>query len=129
VEELKAVAALTVAAQNVTDGIGFGKRLGTMLIVATLRQLPADLCFDGGSTVKQRSTGVVSVDLRASEVIWGISTVWDKKKLFRLEYEETSMGLDEVIMWFDVTPFSPLAMHMKHIAYERLIRFSPFNSS
>jgi hypothetical protein len=117
VEELKAVAALTVAARKVTDGIALAGRLGAQAIVASLQGLPPDSVADGGSTVTPRSNGVVSVDLGEPEVIWGVSNLGDKKKPFRLEDQKTTMGLDEALMWFDVTPFSPLPTHKKHVAY------------
>jgi hypothetical protein len=78
--------------------------------------LPDDGCADGGSTVKSRATGVVPVNL-AEGIIWGTPGGVDAKKGFVLEDEQTAMSWDEALMWFKITPFSPLSTHQKLMAY------------
>jgi hypothetical protein len=115
--EAKVAAALGVAAAKAADGRALAERWGMAEQLPELRELRGDAVADGGSTVKSRATGVTPVDLAASGIMWGTPSGVDTRNGFMLEDEKTTMPWDEALMWFEVTPFSPLWTHQKLMVY------------
>jgi hypothetical protein len=65
----------------------------------------------GGSVVKSHGSGGVPIDMDAA-VFVSICT-WNRicGNSFCLEDGSSMMAEDEALMWFEVTPFSPLTSH------------------
>lgn len=82
-----------------------------------IKNLDTGQVFNGGSTVRSHGSGVVPNDL-GSVVQYSLCS--GKKimgNVFYFEDGESTVSQDEALMWYEVSPFSPLKTHK---------RFSPF---
>jgi hypothetical protein len=114
IPEVKLAAVLTVASWN----IGNGKELAEKLnVICELDGFDESLRVDGGSTVKPRSMGVVPVDLSQVDPQSTVSGTTIVNGAFVLEDEKSTIAWEEALMWFSLTPFSPLASHAKLVAF------------
>ena len=72
---------------------------------------------DGGSTVKSNGTNIVPVDIDAVTRISYCTNTRIEGNYFILEDGKSAISDDEALMWFEVTPFSPLPTHHRLSPY------------
>jgi WD40 repeat protein len=114
IPEVKLAAVLTVAAWKLEEGKELAQRFNVMV---EFEGLADSFAVDGGSTVKPRSMGVVPVDLSQVDLRSAVSGTTIIGGAFVLEDEKSTIAWEEALMWFSLTPFSPLPTHAKLMAF------------
>jgi hypothetical protein len=115
--EVKIAAALTLAAAKVSNGKEIAKRFDVSNVLAGLEELDNDFSIVGGTTVKPRSMGVMPIDVAEAQSMSTVSGITIKRGSFVLEDQHSTMAWEEALMWFELTPFSPLPSHRRFMAY------------
>jgi hypothetical protein len=72
---------------------------------------------DGGALVKGMGSGVIPIDMESTYRMSICSGERIYGNVFMLEDEVTAISTDEALMWFEVTPYSPLKTHHKLCPY------------
>ena len=70
------------------------------------------LKFDGGRTVASLSSSVKTIDVSKESI--SICHTRDTSSIFVLEDGQSYFSTNEALMWFSITPFSPLPTHKKY---------------
>ncbi|OHT12484.1 hypothetical protein TRFO_17637 [Tritrichomonas foetus] len=116
--ELKIAAALATAKDNNAKAQKYIDSLSGINSDAFegIKQLEK-ITVDGGSTVKAHGSGIIPNDMGASV---GYSFFTKKRidgNVFYFEDDSTAVSEDEALMWYEVSPFSPLASHKRFNPY------------
>ena len=69
------------------------------------------LSFEGGRTVSSLSSSVKTIDVSSESI--SLCHTREMCGMFYLEDGTTYLSMNEALMWFNVTPFSPLTTHAK----------------
>lgn len=120
IPEVRIAVALTLAKHQKEDAVkyitGLGQDADTR-VFRSIRELPDDYSCDGGSTVRAQGNGCTQVELSSEKYTSFCSGKVIAGNLFFLEDRRTTMDREEALMWFDVTPFSPLRTHQRLTVY------------
>jgi hypothetical protein len=119
IAELKLATAVTLARGSIAAAKAYVATVGDAVQGAykAIADLPADFTADGGSTVVPRGCGVIPTDITVPprvSLCSGVSIIGDP---FVLDDDEQAMSKQEALMWFEVTPFSPLPTHKRFVPF------------
>jgi hypothetical protein len=114
-DESRTAAAFTLVRGSVAMAKEFTKGSGTEGISKLIADLPDDFAIDGGCTIIPRESGVVPREIGVATRMSYCSSERILGDLHFLEDGKTTITRQEALMWFDVTPFSPLPTHKRYV--------------
>ena len=121
INELQIVAALTLSKNSVNIGQKYIQTLGSSAknveAFDGIMKLDPKLKVNGGATVKCHGSGIIPNDMESiikTSICTGNRITGN---VYYFEDENSTVSEDESIMWYEVSPFSPLKTHK---------RFNPF---
>lgn len=118
IPEMKIAAALALAKYNSSFGIAYINDVsGNNNAFEGIKKLDADQSFDGGSTVHALGTGNLPINVESDPIVSICSGLKIDGNIFFLEDGKSAMSMEEALMWFEVTPFSPLDTHERLFPY------------
>jgi hypothetical protein len=113
--EIRVIGGIGVARMGAGKAKAYFHRQG--LEAEWLEQLADDDRVDGGVIVQPAVAKVVPIPISGEVPVSYCSGRMLGEPPFVLEDGETCMSLREALMWFDVTPFSPLKTHQRLSVY------------
>jgi hypothetical protein len=115
IDEIKTAAAFTLARGSIAMAKEYVKGSGVEGPCRIIAELSDDLVIDGGCTIIPRGSGVVPREIGVATRKSYCSGERILGDFHFLEDGKSAMTRQEALMWFDVTPFSPLSTHKRYV--------------
>lgn len=119
IKEMKIAASLALAKETVRVGKAYIDTVKsiTCKTFEGIQSLDDDVSVDGGCTVHGLGSGIIPFDIGIGIKKSICSGLRIHGNYFVLEDKKSMMTLDEALMWFEVTPYSPLPTAQRMFPY------------